>query len=63
MEIDLRVGSAFTRFQTIQLRSTIETIKNKLLSGQKKIISYGTCQFPTLGFIVDAYNENEKLSI
>lgn len=60
IETDLRVGSAFTRFQTIQLKSTIESIKHNQLYGQKKIISYGTCQFPTLGFIVEAYNENKN---
>lgn len=59
-ETDLRVGTAFTRFQTIRLRQRIEKIKQKELKGQKKTISYGTCQFPTLGFIVDAYNKHES---
>ncbi len=49
-EIDLRIGAAFTRFQTINLAS-----KFKELNG--KILSFGSCQFPTLGFIVERYEE------
>lgn len=59
-ETDLRAGTAFTRLQTLRLRRNIERIKQKELKGQRKTISYGTCQFPTLGFIVDAYNEREN---
>ncbi|KAK8846001.1 DNA topoisomerase 3-alpha [Tritrichomonas musculus] len=59
-ETDLRAGTAFTRFQTIRLRRTIEQIKQEKLEGEKKTISYGTCQFPTLGFIVDAYKAHEN---
>ncbi|SCW04097.1 LAFE_0H05864g1_1 [Lachancea fermentati] len=54
MEIDLRSGVAFTRFLTELLGSKIERDSN----GKKKqrpVISYGTCQFPTLGFVVDRY--------
>ncbi|KAI8890432.1 prokaryotic type I DNA topoisomerase, partial [Backusella circina FSU 941] len=49
-ELDLRVGAAFTRLQTLRLR--------QILSGgqsSRKIISYGSCQFPTLGFVVSRY--------
>lgn len=48
IELDLRIGYAFTRFLTINLRS---------LSGplQDLVLSYGSCQFPTLGFVVDRY--------
>lgn len=45
-ELDLRVGASFTRLLTDALR------------GQKNIpspVSYGTCQFPALGFVVDRY--------
>lgn len=48
-EIDLRTGAAFTRFLTI-------TFKTKLSHDLKdKVLSYGSCQFPTLGFVVEQY--------
>lgn len=47
MELDLRIGYAFTRLQTTRLRS--------LMGANKKLLSYGPCQFPTLGFVVDRY--------
>lgn len=51
MEIDLRIGAAFTRFQSVSLRSRMP-----YLDGSKPI-SYGPCQFPTLGFVVDRFRE------
>lgn len=48
IEIDLRLGAAFTRFQTLCLQNMGEEL-------QDRIISYGSCQFPTLGFVVDRY--------
>lgn len=51
MEIDLRVGASFTRFLTELFRLSQPS---KLEKGS--IISYGTCQFPTLGFVIDRYN-------
>ncbi|XP_044758813.1 DNA topoisomerase 3-alpha [Coccinella septempunctata] len=48
-ELDLRTGAAFTRLQTLRLQKAFPT---KLAN---KIISYGSCQFPTLGFVVDRY--------
>jgi DNA topoisomerase-3 len=47
-ELDLRIGAAFTRFQTIRLQKRFPTLADKL-------ISYGSCQFPTLGFVVERY--------
>ncbi|KAI0456111.1 DNA topoisomerase [Xylaria acuta] len=48
IELDLRIGYAFTRFLTTSLRT---------LGGpfQSLLLSYGSCQFPTLGFVVDRY--------
>ncbi|KMZ91219.1 DNA topoisomerase 3, putative [Plasmodium vivax] len=46
-EIDLRMGSIFTRFLTIRYVHLIKT--------ETSIISYGPCQFPTLGFVVNRY--------
>lgn len=43
-EIDLRIGAAFSRFQTMRLQHKFDDLGNK-------VISYGSCQFPTLGKI------------
>lgn len=43
MEIDLRAGYAFTRLLTRGLNSG-------------NTVSFGNCQFPTLGFVVDRFN-------
>jgi DNA topoisomerase III len=48
MEIDLRTGAAFTRILTLRLQALDRTL-------QDSILSYGSCQFPTLGFVVDRY--------
>lgn len=46
-EIDLRIGASFTRFQTINFQSIV---------GEKhQVLSYGPCQFPTLGFVVSQW--------
>lgn len=49
MELDLRIGFAFTRFQTSRWRYKYE------FQTDATTISYGPCQFPTLGFVVDQY--------
>ncbi|KAL6703839.1 DNA topoisomerase [Coniothyrium glycines] len=51
IELDLRLGAAFTRMQTLALQNMIPSQSEE----RKKIISYGSCQFPTLGFVVDRY--------
>ena len=51
MELDLRLGAAFTRMQTMALQNMIPTQGEE----RGKVISYGSCQFPTLGFVVDRY--------
>ncbi|KAH6998765.1 DNA topoisomerase [Ilyonectria robusta] len=48
IELDLRIGYAFTRFITNSLRPLGGPMENLTLS-------YGSCQFPTLGFVVDRY--------
>ena len=47
-ELDLRLGSAFTRLQTKALSTRFDELIGKL-------ISYGPCQFPTVGFVVERY--------
>eukprot|EP01069_Polyplicarium_translucidae_P013251 Polyplicarium_translucidae@DN855_c0_g1_i1.p1 len=51
-ELDLRAGAAFTRFLTLRYQNRFE-----LPPG---IISYGPCQFPTLGFVVQRYLDIQK---
>ncbi|KAK2894107.1 DNA topoisomerase 3-alpha isoform X2 [Channa argus] len=48
-ELDLRIGASFTRFQTLRLQKIFpQSLANQL-------ISYGSCQFPTLGFVVERF--------
>ena len=54
-ELDLRIGASFTRFQTLYLRPRFQ--QNL---ADSKVISYGPCQFPTLGLVVERYREIEK---
>lgn len=52
-ELDLRIGAAFTRFQTMRLQGVFPTQIDSL-------VSYGSCQIPTLGFVVQRYKEAEN---
>ncbi len=45
-EIDLRIGAAFTRMQTLYLQRSYST----------DTVSYGPCQVPALGFVVERFN-------
>ncbi len=58
-EIDLRLGAAFTRFQTLRIQNRF-AVKGlvKLPHNYNStigVVSYGPCQFPTLGFVVERY--------
>ncbi|KAF8610285.1 prokaryotic type I DNA topoisomerase [Ceratobasidium sp. AG-I] len=48
--LDLRFGAAFTRMQTLTLQPRFPQLEEGL-------ISYGPCQFPTLGFVVSRYEQ------
>ena len=48
--IDLKVGVIFTRFQTAYIKKQYPKLTNSC-------VSYGPCQIPTLGFVVDRYIE------
>ncbi|KAB1210515.1 DNA topoisomerase 3-alpha [Morella rubra] len=54
-EIDLRIGASFTRFQTMLLRDAF--VIDSATDDRNLVLSYGPCQFPTLGFIVERYWE------
>lgn len=71
IELDLRIGYAFTRFLTNSLRPLGGTLSVRP-DGSRRVISFGKptrgskrtaspsdstgpCQFPTLGFVVDRY--------
>lgn len=47
-QLDLRVGAAFTRFQTMRLQKKFQLTSTS-------VVSYGPCQFPTLGFVVERW--------
>eukprot|EP00043_Microstomoeca_roanoka_P002818 m.40723 g.40723 ORF g.40723 m.40723 type:complete len:321 (-) comp11744_c0_seq3:1357-2319(-) len=51
--LDLRIGCIFTRFQTMRYQSMFASLNSQL-------ISYGPCQFPTLGFVVERFREREQ---
>jgi DNA topoisomerase-3 len=46
------VGASFTRHLTLSLRPVLQRGN---LSEAPRLISYGSCQFPTLGFVVERY--------
>lgn len=52
-ELDLRIGASFTRFQTLRLQKVFPQVL------ADRLISYGSCQFPTLGFVVERYKARE----
>lgn len=54
MELDLRIGAAFTRFQTLRLQKVFPSVLSD------NLISYGSCQFPTLGFVVARYKQVQQ---
>lgn len=52
-ELDLRIGAAFTRFQTLRYQRVFPAeIEN--------LMSYGSCQIPTLGFVARRFNDIEQ---
>ncbi|KAK0213155.1 prokaryotic type I DNA topoisomerase [Desarmillaria ectypa] len=55
--LDLKVGAAFTRLQTLVLQRKVKKIED-----EKNIVSYGPCQFPTLGFVAARYKDVQTFS-
>lgn len=58
-EMDLRIGAIFTRFQTLYFREKLGLAFGSILRYTIIVIfiSYGPCQFPTLGFIVERFQQ------
>ena len=56
IELDLRIGASFTRNLTLTIQPMIPQ------GGDRKVISYGSCQFPTLGFVVERYFQVRNFS-
>lgn len=63
--LDLKIGSAFTRLQTMTLQQEFQVLKEIISYGEQwhpyiRCIAQfapGPCQFPTLGFVVSRYNQ------
>lgn len=53
-ELDLRIGAAFTRYQTLRYQRLFPALI------ENKLVSYGSCQIPTLGFVTERFKENEN---
>lgn len=52
-ELDLRIGAAFTRYQTLRYQKVFPVQIDGL-------VSYGSCQIPTLGFVARRFNDIEQ---
>ena len=65
-ELDLRIGAAFTRLQTLSFRHKFDELTDKVISYgsstflRSVLFVQGPCQFPTLGFIVEQYWRRER---
>ncbi|KAG9316734.1 prokaryotic type I DNA topoisomerase, partial [Chiua virens] len=55
--LDLRIGAAFTRMQTLALQNRLPQFREK-----REVVSYGPCQFPTLGFVVQRYKQVKEFT-
>ena len=50
IELDLRIGASFTRNLTLSVQPILQ-----MVNPDQGVVSYGSCQFPTLGFVVERY--------
>lgn len=58
IELDLRIGASYTRNLSLSLQPMISQRLGE--ENTPKLISYGSCQFPTLGFVVERYLRVQK---
>ncbi|XBW36386.1 hypothetical protein QEN19_001965 [Hanseniaspora menglaensis] len=61
-EIDLRSGTSFTRLLTNYYRTLPNISEMDNLNKGSFVVSYGACQFPTLGFVVDRHDRIQNFS-
>ncbi|KAJ3930635.1 MAG: DNA topoisomerase [Lentinula lateritia] len=54
MVLDLKIGAAFTRWQTLTLKAKFRQLDDI------QMLSYGSCQYPTLGFVVSRYQDMQN---
>lgn len=52
------IGATFTRLQTLYVKKYFSNYLQH--NDPKSVLSYGSCQFPTLGFVVERYKENKE---
>lgn len=52
-ELDFRIGTIFTRMQSLKIKTWI--VARGIDQDNLGVLSFGPCQFPTLGFVVDRY--------
>ncbi|KAJ3896209.1 prokaryotic type I DNA topoisomerase [Lentinula edodes] len=54
MVLDLKIGAAFTRWQTLTLKAKFRQLDDI------QMLSYGSCQYPTLGFVVSRFQDMQN---
>lgn len=55
IELDLRTGASLTRLQSIRIKPEVFSRDGSTTTRKDSPLSYGSCQFPTLGFVVEQY--------
>ncbi|KAI8926917.1 DNA topoisomerase [Entophlyctis helioformis] len=59
VELDMRAAAAVDARSELDLRMTLK-LQSRFQEVQDQILSYGSCQFPTLGFVVDRFRKAQS---
>ncbi|VDO35049.1 unnamed protein product [Haemonchus placei] len=62
-QLDLRIGRDLIRLSLVNLFSSFNDLLNGISIFGKRVVSYGSCQFPTLGFVVERYKAIERFVV